>query len=191
MAADNLESWYERTFEKIDTMKFEIDEADIKASKIPHEVFLTNLIVNHILYFVSALGIVKSIPQLVMVTPIASIAALAYIMVRGRQMVEQAPWFVQCHWRIAMKRSKLLMSMIIGLIVLLSTLYAIHLFGGVDFAHIFPLAAVVTLPVMVTIFALIIMESDALHQAKSGQLSNSMVERFPPPAEVRSIEESA
>jgi hypothetical protein len=171
-------------------MKFQIDEADIKASKIPHEVFLTNLIVNHILYFVSALGIAKSIPQLVMVTPIASIAALSYIMIRGNKMVSEAPWFVQCHWRIAMKRSKLLMAMLLGLIALLSTLYAIHVFGGAAFATIFPLAAVVTLPVMVTIFALIIMESDALHQAKSGQISNSMAERFPPPADLIPLEEA-
>ncbi len=171
-------------------MKFEIDEAEIKASKIPHEVFLTNLIVNHILYFVSALGIAKSIPQLVMVTPIASIAALAYIMIRGKRMVEEAPWFVQCHWRIAMKRSKLLMAMLLGLIILLSTLYAIHIYGGAAFATIFPFAAVVTLPVMVTIFALIIMESDALHQAKNGRISNSMVEKFPAPTTLKVLEET-
>lgn len=170
-------------------MKFEIDEAEIKASKIPHEVFLSNLIVNHILYFVSALGIVKSIPQLVMVTPIASILALGYIMIRGRKMVEEAPWFVQCHWRIAMKRSKLLMAMLLGLIALLAGLYAIHIYGGAAFATIFPLAAVVTMPVMVTIFALIIMQSDALHQAKNGRISNSMVEKFPPPATLKVLEE--
>lgn len=170
-------------------MKFEIDEAQIKASKIPHEVFLTNLIVNHILYFVSALGIAKSIPELVAVTPIASIAALSYIMFKGRTVLKDAPWFVQCHWRIAMKRSKLLIIILLGLIALLAGLYAIHTIGGAAFATIFPLAAVVTLPVLVTIFALIIMESDALHLSKNGQVPNSMVEKFPPPTELKVIEE--
>ena len=171
-------------------MKFNIAEAELKASKVPHEIFLTNLIVNHILYFVSALGIVKSIPQLVMVTPIASILALGYIMIRGRKMAEEAPWFVQCHWRIAMKRSKLLMAMLLGLIALLAGLYAIHIYGGAAFATIFPLAAVVTMPVMVTILALIIMESEGLHYAHSGQLPDRLVEQFPPPADIEAIEEA-
>lgn len=170
-------------------MKFEIDETEIKSSKIPHEIFLTNLIVNHILYFVSALGIAKSIPQLVAVTPIVSVAALSYILIRGKQQQESDSWFVRCHWQIAMKRSKLLILMLLGLVTLLGGIYSIHLFGGAALAKVLPLGAVVTLPVLVTIFALIIMESDALHQARNGRLSKSMVEKNPPPADLVVLEE--
>ena len=169
-------------------MKFNIDEAQLKASKIPHEIFLTNLIVNHILYFISALGIIKSIPQLVMVTPVVSVLALSYILIHGKQMVKNAPWFVQCHWRVAMNRSRLLLLMIVGLITLLSSLYAVHLYGEVAFSQVFPFAAVVTLPVMITILALILMESEALHFSRNGQLSKSMVEKFPPPTDIEVVE---
>ncbi len=170
-------------------MKFKIDDAEIKASKIPHEIFLTNLIVNHILFFISALGIVKSIPELVALTPVISIAALSYIMIRGKRIQKHAPWFVRCHWQIAMNRSRLLLMMLTLLTTLLFTLYAVHLYGDVPFAQVFPFAAIVTLPVMVTILALILMESEALHFSSSGQLSKGMVEKFPAPESVVKIED--
>ena len=37
------------------------------------------------------------------------------------------------------------------------------------------------LPTMVTVLALIIMESDAMHQAKQGKLPDSILEKFPNP----------
>ncbi len=170
-------------------MKFKIDEAELKASKIPHEIFLTNLIVNHILYFAFALS-ASSLPELIAVTPVVSILALSYTLLQGRKKIKNAPWFVQNHWRIAVKRSRLLLLMLLGLVALLATFYAIHIYGEIAFAKIFPLAAVVTLPIMVTIFGLIIMESEGLHYARSGQLPDRMVERFPPPAEIEAIKEA-
>ncbi len=172
-------------------MKFDIDDSDIKASKIPHEIFLTNLIVNHVLYFISALGMAKSLPQLVAATPIISIGALGYIMVRGKKIQRSAPWFVRCHWQIAMNRSRILLLTLSALTLLLSTLYAIHLYGDVAFAQIFPMAAIVTIPVMITILALILMESEALHFASSGQLSKGMVERHPPPEQIVQIDKES
>lgn len=170
-------------------MKFKIDDTEIKASKIPHEIFLTNLIVNHILFFISALGVAKSIPQLVALTPIISIATLSYILTQGKGKQQHATWFVRCHWQIAMNRSKLLLIMLSSLTALLSGLYAIHLYGAVPFAQVFPFAAIATLPVMITILALIMMESEALHLASSGKLSKGMVDKFPPPASVTRLED--
>jgi len=46
------------------------------------------------------------------------------------------------------------------------------------------------MPVMITIFGLIIMESEALHFARSGQLPKSMVERFPPADDIEVLEEA-
>ncbi len=169
-------------------MKFEIDPSQIQASKIPHEIFLTNLIVNHILYFAFALS-ASSLPQLIAVTPIVSIAMLGYTLLRGRLELRRAPWFVARHWEVAIRRSRMLLLMLFALGLLLGLLYAIHIFAEVPFPQIFPLAAVSTMPVMVTILALIIMESEALHHARSGQLSKGVVEKNPPPAELAILEE--
>ncbi len=170
-------------------MKFEIDEAEIQASKVPHEIFLTNLIVNHILYFAFALS-ASSLPLLIAVTPTVSVLALGYLMIRGRQVVnsDSMPWFVKCHWQVAMKRGRLLLLMLGGLVALLAVLLSIHLFGGAPFAQIIPFMAVITMPVMVTILALIIMESEGLHHARTGQLSKGMVERYPPPDDITVLE---
>ncbi len=171
-------------------MKFDIEEAQLKASKVPHEIFLTNLIVNHILYFAFALS-ASSLPLLIAMVPIISILALGYLMIRGRKVVnsDSIPWFVQCHWRVAMKRGRLLLIMLGGLITLLGALFSIHLFGGTPFAQVIPFMAVITMPVMVTILALIIMESEGLHHARTGQLSKGIVEQYPAPTEVKLIEE--
>ena len=37
-------------------MKYDISPQDIKKSRVPHEVFLTNLIFNHILGFVAIIS---------------------------------------------------------------------------------------------------------------------------------------
>lgn len=79
--------------------------------------------------------------------------------------------------------------MLSALTALLSVIYAIHLYGDVPFAQVFPFAAIVTLPVMITILALILMESEALHFANSGQLSKGMVNKFPPPDSIIEIED--
>ncbi len=170
-------------------MKFDVDKAEIKASNIPHEIFLTNLIVNHILYFVIAVGLAKSLPEMVMLVPIISVAALGYILIQGRRIQQSGSWFVRCHWRIAMKRSRLLILMITILSLLLALLYAIHIYAEVPFAQIIPLAAITTMPVMITVLALIVMQSEALHFSRTGQLPNSMVEQFPPPSELKVIKE--
>ena len=170
-------------------MKFRIDESERKASKSPHEIFLTNLIVNHILYFIAALGMAKSFPLLVAATPVASLLTISYILIKGRKIEQSASWFERCHWQIAMRRSKLLLIVLSTLTILLGILYSIHIFMEVASAQIFPLAAIVTMPVLITILALILMESEALHFAGSGQLSKRMVERNPPPNSIIEIDQ--
>jgi hypothetical protein len=45
------------------------------------------------------------------------------------------------------------------------------------------------LPIMVTVLVLILMESDALHQAAQGKLSKRMVEKYPYPEDVVVLED--
>lgn len=163
-------------------MKFKITESDIKSSKIPHEIFLTNLIVNHILYFISALGLSKSFPQLVAMVPVISICTLSYILIRGEKIQKSNNWFVSCHWKIAMIRSKILLTVILIVTTLLAVLYFIHLYSGIAFAQIIPFAGIMILPLMITILTLIVMESEDLIFSKTGQLSNNIIKKSPPPS---------
>jgi len=72
-------------------MRFEVSEQEIKQANIPHEIFLTNLIGNHILMAVAAGGIAGSFPWVMAVIPIISFAMLGYTLWRAKRSLAKTP----------------------------------------------------------------------------------------------------
>ncbi len=171
-------------------MRFEISEAEQKKAKHPHEIFLLNLITNHILVFVALLGMATTYPQLLLIIPIISAGALGYILYQASQSTRRGDsWFVMCNWKIAAQRSKFFLIMIgLMVVVLVGAMVAIEVLEA-PFVMVAAIGGVGVLPVMLAVLALIMMESDALYQVRHGSMSKSMVERFPPPPEYRVIDE--
>jgi hypothetical protein len=161
-------------------MKFDVTPEECHKAKIPHEIFLTNLIANHILWFVAALGLVRSYWQPLALVPIVSVCILSYTLWRARQSRERDSWFVMVHWQIAAKRSRVF-------ILMLSLLGVVGTFGWIGYTHLGMMKVAVQamiggmgiLPVMVTVLVLIIMESDMLHQAGHQRLSKSAFDKYP------------
>ncbi len=171
-------------------MKFEITDEEAKKAKFPHELFLINLITNHILLFVGLLGMMKTYPVLTMVTPAISMVVISYLMIRNSTIQKGATsWFIRCHWQVCIRRSKVFLSILIVFAVIIMGL--IISVGG-DVKDLKPghyaIAGVTILPTMLTILTLIITESDAMHQAKTGVLPKWVVAKNPNP-EARLIEE--
>jgi len=170
-------------------MKFEITGEEGHKAKIPHEIFLTNLIANHILWFVASLGVVRSYWQPLALVPVVSLGVLFYILWRARKSRSLDPWFVMCHWQIAATRSKIFLVMICLLLLIAACGWAGHAYLGLMKEAVFALiGGTGLLPVMVTVLILIIAESDTLHRAAQHELPPSIVEKFPNPA-VRAIAE--
>jgi len=163
-------------------MRFEISEEEKHKAKVPHEVLLVNLIGNHILWFIASLGIAKSYWQPLALVPIVSVLILGYIFWRGNRSKKMDSWYVQAHWNICMARSRLF-SYMLGLLLLVSVLGWIgySYLGMMDVAVKAIIGGVGLLPVMVTVLILIVLESDALHQANNGIISDGYVKRSPPP----------
>lgn len=163
-------------------MIVEVDEVEGKKAKIAHEIFLTNLIGNHILWFVATLGVVKTYWQPLALVPVVSIAMLSYTLWRAKKSKEVDPWFVMCHWQIAAKRSRIfiLMLTLLGIISALGWVGYTYL-GMMEVAVYAMIGGMGVLPVMVTVLVLIIMESDALHTAGQHKLPNRMLELYPNP----------
>jgi len=159
---------------------FNVPPEEVAKSKIPHEVFLTNLIGNHILWFVASLGVVRSLPYPIMLVPIVSVASLTYTLWRAGRAFKRDPWFVACHWQIAARRSKLFLAML-GLLAVVSGLgWVGHTYLGMMKEAVFALiGGVGLLPVMVTMLVLIIMESESLHRAGQGRLPPWVLKRYP------------
>ncbi len=171
-------------------MKFEISDELTRQAKIPHDIFLTNLIGNHILWFVAALGLVRSYWQPLALVPIVSLALLVYTLWRAGQSRRRDHWYVMVHWQIAAQRSRFFIYMLLAVLAvcLLGWLGYTYL-GMMKVAVMALLGGVGLLPIMVTVLVLILMESDALHQASLHKLTQRVVERFPPPEDVVVLDE--
>ncbi len=171
-------------------MKFEISDELTRQAKLPHDIFLTNLIGNHILWFVAALGLVRSYWQPLALVPIVSLSLLVYTLWRAKQSRKGDHWYVMVHWQIAAQRSRFFIYMLLAVlgVSLLGWLGYTYL-GMMKVAVMALIGGVGLLPIMVTVLVLILMESDALHQASLHKLTQRVVERFPPPADVVVIEE--
>jgi len=171
-------------------MQFEVTEEQCLQAKLPHEILLVDLVAVHVLWFIAALGMFNSLPYPTLATPVMSASILGYILWRaGKVRRANEDWFVMCHWQIAARRSKIFIGML-GLLVTVSTLgWMGHTYLGMAKAQIFPfIGGIGLLPTMVTVLALIVMESDAMHQAKQGKLGLGIQEKFPNPG-LKVIEE--
>ena len=69
-------------------MKFELPAEDMRRGRAPHELFITNLVGNHILWFVAALGILNTYWQPLMLVPILSVSTILYTFWRAKKSKE-------------------------------------------------------------------------------------------------------
>jgi hypothetical protein len=155
----------------------EISEHEKKLARHPHELFLINLITNHILLFAAALGTATSHPFIMLPIPLFSASVLTYTLWRASRSLKVDPWFAKCHWQIAARRSKLLL----GLVAVISGIVALIFLvaGGNPKPGHWAMLGATVLPTMVTILALIILETDSLQQARHGMVPAWIRERFP------------
>lgn len=157
-------------------MQFTISEEESKKARHPHDIFLLNLILNHILIFVAILS-ASSLAQYVVIVPILSVLSMIYIFIGAARAKTKATWYVNGHWQLCVKRSKVFLTMILIVTAIFIILYFVS--GGNLKPQHWALGGAAFFPAMVTVFALIIMESEGLHHAKIGKLPDWLKERFP------------
>jgi len=149
----------------------EPSEQEIKAAKIPHDIFLSNLIMNHILLFagISTLG-VQGLPYFPLV-PIFSVLAIAYTFYKSSRVKREDGEFAYIHWQIARRWCKLFSGVLMLMV-------SIAIFGWLANEHLGMMKEMVygliggfgLLPTLITVLVLIIVESDSLHHARVGTL---------------------
>jgi len=163
-------------------MHYDVSEAERKAARHPHEILLINLITNHILVFVIMLGLARSYPFGMLVTPVVSLAILGYLLWRASVSRKRDSWFVFCHWQLAAQRSRFFIGMLLVLaLMIVGLLFAV----GMDASKLRPghyaMAGVAIFPTMLTVLVLIVMESDAVHKARLGEVPAALAARYPQP----------
>lgn len=169
-------------------MQFRITDEEKKRARQPHEILLVNLITNHILFFVALLGIASSYPEYLITVPILSAGILSYLLYRAGRSKDRDSWYVFCHWQLCARRCYWFIWMLVLMVAVIAAGWLAVRMGAME-VLVYALAGVGMLPTMLFVLALIMLESDAMHQIKNGALPKWLVERYPNPDAVI-VEES-
>lgn len=161
--------------------RFEIAKDETFRAKWPHEIFLINLVFNHILVFASTFGVFSTFPLMVLIVPITSFAITGYILIKARQIAKgNETWFVKSHWAIADKRNKHFMwLLVITCAIVGGGLLVSKLMGWSKIATIALIGGFGLLPFMVALLVLIVLGNDSMYQARHGKLPKRFVEQNP------------
>ena len=145
---------------------------EIRRAKWPHEIFLINLVFNHILVFASTFGVFSTFPLMVLVVPLNSVVITGYILVKARQVAAgNETVFVKAHWVVADKRNKQFIWLLaIACLALGGGYWLSGMMGWSKVATIALLGGVGLLPIMVSLLVLIVLGNDSMYQARHSKM---------------------
>lgn len=151
---------------------------EIKHAKWPHEIFLINLVFNHILVFASTFGVFSTFPLMVMIVPLTSFIITGYLAIKAKQIAKgNESVFIKAHWKVADKRNKHFMWLLtITCIVIGGGFWLSKLMGWSKIATIALLGGVGLLPFMVSLLVLIVLGNDSMYQARHSKLPKGSTE---------------
>jgi hypothetical protein len=163
---------------------FTSSPAEIRAARWPHEILLINLVFNHVLVFVSTLGMIKSLPMMIVLTPLISFSIIAYILIEQKKIeASDASFFLKGHWKIAAARNRWFLYLLIFICTISGGgFYLFSAFGlskitlwafGIGFGF---------LPFMIALVTLVTLGSDSMNVARDGKLPANFLAKNPPPA---------
>lgn len=163
---------------------FTSSPAEIKAARWPHEIFLINLVFNHVFVFVAALGVVKSLPMLILLTPLISFSIITYILIQQKKVeASNASFFLKGHWKIAAARNRWFLYLLIFACIISGGGY--FLFNAFGLSKITLWALVIgigLLPFMIALLTLVTLGSDSMNIARDGRLPDNFLVKNPPPS---------
>ncbi|MDH4233857.1 MAG: hypothetical protein OEV15_01805 [Gallionella sp.] len=165
--------------------QFKISPEDCKRAKWPHEIFLINLIFNHIFVFCATVAVIGSFPLLPALVPAISFAIIAYILIKARHIAaSDESWFVKAHWQIGARRNRIFMLiLIIACAIIGGSLWLAKILGWGKIPTIALIGGVGLLPLMVALLVLIVLGNESVYMARDGKLSKRFQEHAQLPQE--------
>lgn len=161
--------------------QFTITADEGKMARWPHEIFLINLIFNHVFIFCISILLSKSYPYAIAIVPIASFAIIGYIEFKSRAIAaSNAMWFVKAHWQIGARRNRIFMALL--------SVTCIISGGGIYLSAAQHWNAIATkaliggfglLPFMISLLVLVVLGNDSVYQARDGKLPDNYLAKNP------------
>ncbi len=161
--------------------QFSISEVEATIAKWPHEIFLINLIFNHIFVFCATIAVVGPFPFLPALVPAISLAIIGYIYFKARSIAaSDESWFVKAHWQIAARRNRLFMMLLTTTcFVSFGGLWLSKTLGWAKIPTIAMIVGVGLLPFMVALLVLIVLGNESVFMAKNGKLPENFPVQHP------------
>jgi hypothetical protein len=163
--------------EKDMSQQYAASPEEITRAKWPHEIFLINLVFNHILVFASTFGVFSTFPLMVMIVPVTSFAITGYILIKAKQIAaSDETIFVKSHWAVADKRNKHFLWLLTATCIVVGGGFLLSkMMGWSKIATIALLGGVGLLPFMVTLLVLIVLGNDSMYQARHSKIAKGYV----------------
>lgn len=150
--------------------KITVDEG--RRARWPHEIFLINLIFNHIFVFCATVAVSGTFPLLVALVPVISFCIIGYILIKARQVVGGGEsWFVKMHWQLAARRNRLFMLLLaVTCLVSGGGWWLSKILGWAKVHTIALIGGVGLLPFMAALLVLIVLGNESVYMARDGKL---------------------
>lgn len=161
--------------------QFSVMKDEGTRAKWPHEIFLINLVFNHIFVFAATLGVFSTFPYLPLVVPAISFSIIGYLIIKAKMVANgNDTWFVKSHWKIAARRNRIFMMLLsLTLIIFFSGVWISKVFHWNPIATKALIVGASLLPFMVVLLVLIILGNESVHLARIGKLPKRFVELNP------------
>lgn len=160
-------------------MQFEVSAAQIKQAQVPHNLFVSGVLLLHLLLTPAVIAL--NIGMFGLLIPLTgSLLMVSYIFVRSRKTTT---WFVDAHWRMAFQHSQWLL---IGYAISGALIFIAWLISSTASAdsmkHIMwtAMTRIAVVPTLITVMVTALAEAGAIGVATRREVSEKIIKSFPP-----------
>jgi hypothetical protein len=149
-----------------------------KHARAPHELFVINILVFHLLAIVIALT-AGSLLWAVILPPLFTMGFILVTLFNLRHYKQQENWFVAAHWGLALRRyGYLLLAYSISLMILGIAWLATHFtdIDGTSAILFSALSRIAVMPTLIGLMVLALIEAGAIYQAMKGEFPKGFEE---------------
>ena len=159
-------------------MQFKVTNAEIKQAKVPHNLFVSGLLLLDLLMAPAIM--VLNLGMIGLLIPLfCSCALLGFIYLRSRKITT---WFVDAHWRLAVYHSKLLMLGYAASAILIFIAWLISQTAREEsMKHIMwiALTRIALMPTLIAVMVTAVMGASAIALAYNREVPDKILKVFP------------
>jgi hypothetical protein len=170
-------------------VQLEIAEEIRKKARNPHELFMLNLALFHLLLAPVSFFMVGSVKALFIPLTVSCIV-ITFIYLRGRKAEQSSHWFEMVHWKLAFRRATFLLIAyaVTACIITGGWLLAQGADQAMQDIFLTISSRIGIMPTFILVVITFVLESGSIHQAGRGEIQESMVKRHPLPEGIKTVE---